>query len=1129
MRHALPLTTYPSLQEIRLPPSCIRQVQTYKSVRIPVRVQSKNLGPHWASCSYHAATSSSSERKNTKKNLALHSPSRTHRAGYARRRFPDLSATGGEIRVIRPDALSSLVKMKCHIRFITTPTSDTPGTALLLHFDDKRYIFGNLHEGLQRAALQSGVKFLKCRDLFLTGRTEWKNTGGMLGLILTLADGSISAAASKAETARLRRDRKKDSGEAVARSGKGTPERKGASDCSPDRPVLREGKVAVEEDPTLRIHGGANLTHTLATARSFIFRQGMPIDVDEINEEDGRSGEKNDWKPTFSDNRVQVWAMPISPTDDSKAASPQPVSPRKRSLGEYISDDKTLEKYIDGRRPSREEVADQWNVQASLTKIPDEFDQQVRLGLVTEMFKSKWRFDNLVKTPLHEVKLPATIFVRDAETKKLAKYGGPLPGGNDLVPNIDVYVRQPWPGAIVDHLPPTRRSPVAMSYIVRTHKQRGKFRRDLAEKLKIPPGPLRFELTQGRSVTSTDGKTITPEMVLEPGKDGGGVAIIDIPSKEYIPNLFQRIEFTADRVMTGVGSFIWLLGPGVAEDERLMQFMGDFKDMKHIVSSPDVCANDLTMTSAASAFQRHHLIDPARYRELQHYRITSKDDLEHRDGSMLFRPAQKGLKVQIEPEIAVLEDSLPNDLDDSPARDHVSRAVLLLAKQAHNETESAGPGREQAEQGLPSPEALIVCLGTGSSLPSLHRNVSATLLRVPECGSYLFDCGENTLGQLQRMYSPNDLREILRDLKLIWISHLHADHHLGTASVIKAWYNAVHGSYDIKRQKPRRLGNGFDPERILGGGRRLFVVGPPHMTRWLEEYSSVEDFGFDQIVPLVATRRASNTLDRCYLGWNNVDVGFNSANSPNIRSMMREATSLENLMYCSVSHCVGANAVSLTFPTGFKFSYSGDCRPSKRFAEIGKGSTVLLHEATFEDELKHEALAKKHSTIGEAVGVGMAMGARRVLLTHFSQRYSTIPNMNDLAKLAVKLDDSEDPTEGPLEEIDAPVDIPPEAPEPMETLLDAPIAGNGQQARQEGTDEDRNDYSRNLDRDVLSFPLQPTTDMKIGVAFDYMSVKVKDIENLEKYTPALRKLYEEDSTGVEYAMHISTGTQDHLT
>jgi ribonuclease Z len=52
-----------------------------------------------------------------------------------------------------------------------------------------------------------------------------------------------------------------------------------------------------------------------------------------------------------------------------------------------------------------------------------------------------------------------------------------------------------------------------------------------------------------------------------------------------------------------------------------------------------------------------------------------------------------------------------------------------------------------------------------------------------------------------------------------------------------------------------------------------------------------------------------------------------------------------------------------------------------------------VHEATFEDELQDEAVAKKHSTTAEALGVAAAAGAYRTLLTHFSTRYPRIPVM----------------------------------------------------------------------------------------------------------------------------------------
>jgi ribonuclease Z len=37
------------------------------------------------------------------------------------------------------------------------------------------------------------------------------------------------------------------------------------------------------------------------------------------------------------------------------------------------------------------------------------------------------------------------------------------------------------------------------------------------------------------------------------------------------------------------------------------------------------------------------------------------------------------------------------------------------------------------------------------------------------------------------------------------------------------------------------------------------------------------------------------------------------------------------------------------------------------------------------------SIAKKHSTVPEAIRVGRDMDARRLVLTHFSQRYSTVP------------------------------------------------------------------------------------------------------------------------------------------
>lgn len=44
----------------------------------------------------------------------------------------------------------------------------------------------------------------------------------------------------------------------------------------------------------------------------------------------------------------------------------------------------------------------------------------------------------------------------------------------------------------------------------------------------------------------------------------------------------------------------------------------------------------------------------------------------------------------------------------------------------------------------------------------------------------LLDCGEGTFGQFVRHFSETEeLLKVLKNLKLVYISHLHADHHIG--------------------------------------------------------------------------------------------------------------------------------------------------------------------------------------------------------------------------------------------------------------------------------------------------------------------------------------------------------------
>ncbi|KAF2104328.1 hypothetical protein NA57DRAFT_28567, partial [Rhizodiscina lignyota] len=909
--------------------------------------------------------------------------------------------------------------MLSHIQFISTPTADTPGTTLLLWFDNKRYLVGNVAEGAQRALTQMGAKMVKTSEIFITGRTEWSNVGGLLGMILTLADSIVSAAEWVNETTRAKKARK--------------------------------GQVLTKEEevkPVMKIFGPPNITHMLATARRFIFRKGLPMLPFEIRDEEPKRDAQGVWKPTWEDENIKVWALAIKPeasAQDVTGTGSSSPSGRKRSIHEVYGDD--------GGTSTPETEAER-----------EERYSQLRHGVVHSMFNSDWQLDQLIEQPLSEVKLPATLFVRNHETRQFEEYTGPLPGGDETVPeDIKVWARKPWPGALIRSLPPTKPAPEAISYVFCNHYQRGKFKPKVATELGVKQGQIRA-LIGGQAVQNSKGETITPDMVLEPGKVGGGVAVVDLPSEEYIAPLIQRSEWKSPDVMTGVGGFIWILAPGLASNPTLQNFMREMGHLNHIISSKDCCPNELAMTSAAAAQMRLNQVDPSRY-PLPLYDNKEPQLADERvEATTIELPAcaqiaHRGQSIRLNPDFRISKE-VTQPVELAPVdKMQVSDATLQLAKEAYENIEVDQESLSAWRSKLPSPDAEVITLGTGSALPSKYRNVSATLVRVPGYGSYLLDAGENTLGQLKRLYSPSELHEVLKDLRMIWISHLHADHHLGTTTVIKAWYNA---NYPDLQRKPGKVdmtpGLDFNPDQLTSV-RRLAVVSDTGMLDWLAEYSQVEDFGYSHIAPLYISSVVMGR-ENSKLHWAPSLATLGSL-SKIPSSIYPALLGLKDIQAVSVNHCHGAKAVALTFANDFKVSYSGDCRPSNSFAAIGRGTTVLIHEATFDDLLAGEARAKQHSTTSEALGIAAAMRAKACVLTHFSQRYQKIPVM---------------------ETID---------PESLKALnANAPENSDAAVPSDEGMAGERKIK-------VMA------RDLKVCVAFDHMRVKVGDIAALEKFTPAL--------------------------
>jgi ribonuclease Z len=76
---------------------------------------------------------------------------------------------------------------------------------------------------------------------------------------------------------------------------------------------------------------------------------------------------------------------------------------------------------------------------------------------------------------------------------------------------------------------------------------------------------------------------------------------------------------------------------------------------------------------------------------------------------------------------------------------------------------------------------------------------------------------------------------------------------------------------------------------------------------------------------------------------------------------------IEEFLPVHVEHCPQSFGVVISHQSKVKISYSGDCRPSEEFAKAAMNSTLLIHEATFGDDLQNNAQDNMHSTVGEAI------------------------------------------------------------------------------------------------------------------------------------------------------------------
>ncbi|GAX85788.1 hypothetical protein CEUSTIGMA_g13203.t1 [Chlamydomonas eustigma] len=299
----------------------------------------------------------------------------------------------------------------------------------------------------------------------------------------------------------------------------------------------------------------------------------------------------------------------------------------------------------------------------------------------------------------------------------------------------------------------------------------------------------------------------------------------------------------------------------------------------------------------------------------------------------------------------------------------------------------AGIGREELE---------VVFFGTVSSVPSKFRNVTSIYLDRFALGGLLLDCGEDTLGQMKRRYGAVDAEHRVKELSCVWVSHMHADHHGGLYRLLElraqllAEEAASSSLALLAASQPSRSSR--SRSRGSAAVEPLLIIGPSRLFTVLAGYREVLHAPF-HFLP-----------NHCLVS------DFNGRPPPpfvhNSYLAMLRKLELQTFQPVPVEHIPSSFGIKVAGETGWTLVFSGDSRPTQSLVEAARNATLLIHEATFEDEMQEEAIAKRHSTTSDAMRVASQAGAYRTILTHFSSRYPTMPNfdMSSRPDVAIAMD-----------------------------------------------------------------------------------------------------------------------------
>jgi ribonuclease Z len=269
-------------------------------------------------------------------------------------------------------------------------------------------------------------------------------------------------------------------------------------------------------------------------------------------------------------------------------------------------------------------------------------------------------------------------------------------------------------------------------------------------------------------------------------------------------------------------------------------------------------------------------------------------------------------------------------------------------------------------------------LGCGSALPTTRHNATSQVIDLRD-KLFMIDCGEGTQMQYRRVGLS------FSRLNHIFISHLHGDHCFGLMGLISTFGL-------LGRTATLHIHAFPELEELLRPQLNFFCQGMTYDVEFHSFPHGCTDIIYEDRSVSVQAFPLSHRIPCC---------GFVFQEKPTAAHIKREMIDFYNIPFSQINRIKnGEDFITdegkvipnsrLTTPSAKprKYAYCSDTKFNPNNVQYIKDCDLLFHEATFAEDRLARAKETHHSTARQAAEMAQLSRAKRLLIGHYSARYT---------------------------------------------------------------------------------------------------------------------------------------------